>query len=82
MVPEESRAEGTIGVKLYMKYLRSGASVAALLLVILMNLTAQVNRKHRRRRSLLSKCEETFKRLLLFTSQAAYVMQDWWLAYW
>lgn len=48
MVPEESRADGTIGMKLYVKYLRSGGSVAALLLVILMNLTAQVNRKHRR----------------------------------
>lgn len=48
MVPEESRADGTISVKLYVKYLRSGGSMVALLLVVLMNLTAQVNRKRRR----------------------------------
>lgn len=47
MVPEESRADGTIGMKLYVKYLRSGGSVVTLLFVVLMNLTAQVNRKRR-----------------------------------
>ncbi|XP_051799250.1 ATP-binding cassette sub-family C member 4-like isoform X1 [Acanthochromis polyacanthus] len=51
---EESRAQGTIGVKLYVKYLRAGASILTLLVVILINLLAQV----------------------------AYIMQDWWLAYW
>ncbi|XP_041834872.1 ATP-binding cassette sub-family C member 4-like [Melanotaenia boesemani] len=53
-IPEESRAEGNIGVRLYLKYLRAGANIMVLLLVILVNLLAQV----------------------------AYIMQDWWLAYW
>ncbi|XP_076579274.1 ATP-binding cassette sub-family C member 4-like [Chaetodon auriga] len=53
-VAEESRAHGTIGVSLYVKYLRAGASVLVLVIVILMNLLAQ----------------------------GAYIMQDWWLAYW
>ncbi len=44
-VAEESRAQGTIGVGLYVKYLRAGASILALLAVILMNLLAQVRRK-------------------------------------
>nr|XP_046237998.1 ATP-binding cassette sub-family C member 4-like isoform X2 [Scatophagus argus] len=53
-VAEESRAQGTIGVKLYVKYLTAGANIVALLAVILLNIMAQV----------------------------AYIMQDWWLAYW
>ncbi|XP_050923142.1 ATP-binding cassette sub-family C member 4 [Lates calcarifer] len=53
-VVEESRAEGTIGVSLYVKFLRAGASIFTLLVVLLVNLLAQV----------------------------AYIMQDWWLAYW
>ncbi|XP_038572949.1 multidrug resistance-associated protein 4 [Micropterus salmoides] len=53
-VAEESRAQGTIGVNLYVKYLRAGASILLLLVVMLVNLLAQV----------------------------AYIMQDWWLAYW
>ncbi|XP_040888565.1 multidrug resistance-associated protein 4 [Toxotes jaculatrix] len=51
---EESRAQGTIGARLYIKYLRAGANVVTLLFVILVNFLAQV----------------------------AYIMQDWWLAYW
>ncbi|XP_072240755.1 ATP-binding cassette sub-family C member 4-like [Leuresthes tenuis] len=42
-VPEESRAEGTIGVSLYVKYLKAGASVLFLLFVILVNILAQVS---------------------------------------
>ncbi|KAE8278604.1 Multidrug resistance-associated protein 4 [Larimichthys crocea] len=53
-VAEESRAQGTIGVSLYVKYLRAGANIAVLLIVLLVNILAQV----------------------------AYIMQDWWLAYW
>ncbi|XP_029302444.1 multidrug resistance-associated protein 4-like isoform X2 [Cottoperca gobio] len=41
-VVEESRAEGNIGVSLYVKYLKAGASVTVLLLVILINILAQV----------------------------------------
>ncbi|CAG5933599.1 unnamed protein product, partial [Menidia menidia] len=41
-VPEESRAQGTISVGLYVKYLKAGANVAVLLFVILINLLAQV----------------------------------------
>lgn len=44
-VPEESRAMGDIGFKLYFKYLRAGASVLALLVVSLINILAQVSRK-------------------------------------
>nr|XP_057907957.1 multidrug resistance-associated protein 4 isoform X1 [Doryrhamphus excisus] len=51
---EESRAEGSIGMKLYMKYLRAGASIFILLVLLLLNILAQV----------------------------AYIVQDWWLAYW
>ncbi|XP_054637104.1 multidrug resistance-associated protein 4 isoform X2 [Dunckerocampus dactyliophorus] len=51
---EESRAEGSIGVKLYIKYWRAGASIFILLVVILLNILAQV----------------------------AFIVQDWWLAYW
>ncbi|KAI3366042.1 hypothetical protein L3Q82_009871, partial [Scortum barcoo] len=53
-VAEESRAQGTIGVSLYVKYLTAGANVVVLLVVMLLNILAQV----------------------------AYIMQDWWLAYW
>ncbi|XP_044044179.1 multidrug resistance-associated protein 4 isoform X2 [Siniperca chuatsi] len=53
-VAEESRAQGTIGVSLYIKYLRAGGNIMILLAVILVNVLAQV----------------------------AYIMQDWWLAYW
>uniref|UniRef100_A0A3Q3LYS7 Multidrug resistance-associated protein 4-like n=1 Tax=Labrus bergylta TaxID=56723 RepID=A0A3Q3LYS7_9LABR len=47
-VAEESRAQGTIGMSLYYKYLRAGASILFLLTVF----------------------------------AVAYIMQDWWLAYW
>uniref|UniRef100_A0A674MDC3 Cystic fibrosis transmembrane conductance regulator n=1 Tax=Takifugu rubripes TaxID=31033 RepID=A0A674MDC3_TAKRU len=42
-VPEESRAEGNIGLKLYLQYLRSGANVVVLLVVLLFNIMAQVS---------------------------------------
>ncbi|XP_047210875.1 multidrug resistance-associated protein 4 isoform X1 [Girardinichthys multiradiatus] len=42
-VPEESRAQGTIGLKLYLKYLRAGANLFILLFVVLLNLLAQVS---------------------------------------
>lgn len=51
---EESRAQGTIGAGLYVKYLRAGASIVILLFLILVNVLAEI----------------------------AYIMQDWWLAYW
>lgn len=54
MLAEESRAQGDIGVGLYVTYLKAGASVIVLLFVMIINLLAQV----------------------------AYIMQDWWLAYW
>ncbi|KAM9328000.1 ATP-binding cassette sub-family C member 4 isoform 2-T2 [Pholidichthys leucotaenia] len=54
LVAEEGRAHGTIGMGLYIKYLRAGASIATLLFALLMNFLAQV----------------------------AYILQDWWLAYW
>ncbi|TWW64058.1 Multidrug resistance-associated protein 4 [Takifugu flavidus] len=41
-VPEESRAEGNIGLKLYLQYLRSGANVVVLLVVLLFNIVAQL----------------------------------------
>ncbi|XP_032362004.1 ATP-binding cassette sub-family C member 4 isoform X1 [Etheostoma spectabile] len=41
-VPEESRAEGTIGVSLYVKYLRAGASIVVLLVGIVVSILAQV----------------------------------------
>ncbi|XP_049919631.1 ATP-binding cassette sub-family C member 4-like [Epinephelus moara] len=41
-VAEESRAQGTIKVSLYVKYLKAGANVVVLLAVILMNILAQV----------------------------------------
>ncbi|XP_074483833.1 ATP-binding cassette sub-family C member 4-like [Sebastes fasciatus] len=41
-VPEESRSEGTIGVGLYVKYLKAGAHVVVLVVVILFNILAQV----------------------------------------
>lgn len=44
-VVEESRAQGTIGLGLYVKYLRAGASFVVLLVVILANLLAQVHTK-------------------------------------
>ncbi|XP_028288222.1 ATP-binding cassette sub-family C member 4 [Parambassis ranga] len=42
-VVEESRAQGTIGLSLYVKYLRAGANFVVLLIVILINLLAQVS---------------------------------------
>ncbi|RVE75296.1 hypothetical protein OJAV_G00015460 [Oryzias javanicus] len=42
-VPEESRGQGTIGTKLYMKYLQAGANMAVLLFVMLVNVLAQVS---------------------------------------
>uniref|UniRef100_A0A3Q1B681 Cystic fibrosis transmembrane conductance regulator n=1 Tax=Amphiprion ocellaris TaxID=80972 RepID=A0A3Q1B681_AMPOC len=44
-LPEESRAQGTIGVRLYVKYLRAGASIVTLLAAIVLNLLAQVRSK-------------------------------------
>lgn len=44
-VAEESRAQGTIGVSLYVKYLRAGANIAVLLIVLLVNILAQVGKK-------------------------------------
>uniref|UniRef100_A0A8C3G639 ATP-binding cassette, sub-family C (CFTR/MRP), member 4 n=1 Tax=Cyclopterus lumpus TaxID=8103 RepID=A0A8C3G639_CYCLU len=44
MVEEESRAQGNIGVGLYVTYLKAGASVVVLLTVILMNILSQVPR--------------------------------------
>ncbi|XP_068446641.1 ATP-binding cassette sub-family C member 4-like isoform X2 [Clinocottus analis] len=41
-VAEESRAQGNIGISLYVRYLKAGANVVALLLVILINVLAQV----------------------------------------
>lgn len=41
-VVEESRAQGTIGLRLYVKYLKAGANVMVLLFVILINILAQV----------------------------------------
>ncbi|XP_032413049.1 ATP-binding cassette sub-family C member 4 [Xiphophorus hellerii] len=42
-VPEESRAQGTIGMKMYLKYLRAGANIVVLLFAVLVNLLAQVS---------------------------------------
>ncbi|XP_029521300.1 ATP-binding cassette sub-family C member 4-like isoform X2 [Oncorhynchus nerka] len=53
-VVEESRSDGTIGVGLYVKYLKAGANILVLIGVL----------------------------LLQFLAQAAYILQDWWLAYW
>ncbi|XP_064825804.1 ATP-binding cassette sub-family C member 4-like isoform X1 [Oncorhynchus masou masou] len=53
-VAEESRSAGTIGVGLYVKYLKAGANILVLIGVV----------------------------LLQFLAQAAYILQDWWLAYW
>uniref|UniRef100_G3PLJ6 Multidrug resistance-associated protein 4 n=1 Tax=Gasterosteus aculeatus aculeatus TaxID=481459 RepID=G3PLJ6_GASAC len=41
-VAEESSAQGNIGVRLYVKYLKAGAGVVLLLIVIALNLLAQV----------------------------------------
>ncbi|KAL7370299.1 hypothetical protein ABVT39_025137 [Epinephelus coioides] len=41
-VAEENRAQGTIKMSLYFKYLKAGANVVVLLAVILMNILAQV----------------------------------------
>lgn len=41
-VPEESRAQGDIGLKIYAKYLRAGANVVVLLVVLIVNIVAQV----------------------------------------
>ncbi|XP_061652415.1 multidrug resistance-associated protein 4 isoform X2 [Phyllopteryx taeniolatus] len=51
---EETRAQGSIGLNMYMKYLRAGASILVVVVVMLLNILAQV----------------------------AYIVQDWWLAYW
>ncbi|XP_019724109.1 ATP-binding cassette sub-family C member 4 isoform X2 [Hippocampus comes] len=53
-VAEESRAQGSIGLNIYIKYLRAGASVLVVVIALLLNILAQV----------------------------AYIVQDWWLAYW
>ncbi|XP_051908226.1 multidrug resistance-associated protein 4 isoform X2 [Hippocampus zosterae] len=53
-VAEESRAQGSIGLNIYIKYLQAGASVLVVVIALLLNILAQV----------------------------AYIVQDWWLAYW
>uniref|UniRef100_A0A4W4ENF7 Cystic fibrosis transmembrane conductance regulator n=1 Tax=Electrophorus electricus TaxID=8005 RepID=A0A4W4ENF7_ELEEL len=57
-VAEESRSEGTIGIHMYLKYLRAGANILMLIVLVLLNLLAQVQ------------------------PTVAYILQDWWLAYW
>ncbi|XP_054480100.1 ATP-binding cassette sub-family C member 4-like [Anoplopoma fimbria] len=42
-IAEESRAQGNIGISLYVKYLKAGANVVVLLTVILVNILAQVS---------------------------------------
>ncbi|KAJ8350063.1 hypothetical protein SKAU_G00251930, partial [Synaphobranchus kaupii] len=42
-IAEETRSEGTIGLSLYVKFLRAGASTLMLLVVIALNLFAQVS---------------------------------------
>ncbi|XP_076871404.1 ATP-binding cassette sub-family C member 4 isoform X2 [Brachyhypopomus gauderio] len=54
MMAEESRSDGTIGMRLYLKYFRAGASVLLLVVLVALNLLAET----------------------------AYILQDWWLAYW
>lgn len=44
-VVEESRGEGNIKFSLYLKYLRAGANILVLVLMVLINLLAQVNDK-------------------------------------
>ncbi|XP_077453086.1 ATP-binding cassette sub-family C member 4 isoform X3 [Stigmatopora argus] len=53
-VAEESRAQGSIGLSMYMKYMQAGASMFLVVVVMLLNVLAQV----------------------------AYIVHDWWLAYW
>ncbi|KAJ8389751.1 hypothetical protein AAFF_G00114570 [Aldrovandia affinis] len=53
-IVEESRSEGNIKLSLYVKYFRAGANILVLIILILLNLFAQV----------------------------AYILHDWWLAYW
>lgn len=82
-VPEEIRADGTISAKLYLKYLRAGANVLLLVVVMLINLLAQVQTDRQpaggaKERLLLPLGGLTLCSVL----QVAYVMQDWWLAYW
>lgn len=52
-MPEESRAEGTISAKLYVKYLRAGANILFLVVVMLINVLAQVHTDSRGRRQAL-----------------------------
>jgi len=42
-VAEESRLEGTIGMGLYFKYLRAGANVLIVLLLIVLSISAEVS---------------------------------------
>lgn len=53
-VMEESRIEGTISMRLYVKYFLAGVNLLVMFVIILLNLL----------------------------SQASYILQDWWLAYW
>ena len=41
-IVEESRSEGTIGVGLYVKYLKAGANILVLIGVVLLQFLAQV----------------------------------------
>uniref|UniRef100_A0A669EIC6 Multidrug resistance-associated protein 4 n=1 Tax=Oreochromis niloticus TaxID=8128 RepID=A0A669EIC6_ORENI len=41
---EENRAQGTIGMRIYAKYLTAGANIVVLLAVVLLNIMAQVHR--------------------------------------
>ncbi|KAI4886639.1 hypothetical protein NFI96_012768 [Prochilodus magdalenae] len=42
-VAEESRSEGTIGVRMYLKYFTAGVNILMLLLLVLLNLLAQTS---------------------------------------
>lgn len=78
-VAEENRAQGNIGVALYLKYLKAGASVAVLLAIIGMNILAQVPRPEE---TWAGPEEREENRSLSFVLQLAYILQDWWLAHW
>uniref|UniRef100_A0A3P9CNU7 Cystic fibrosis transmembrane conductance regulator n=1 Tax=Maylandia zebra TaxID=106582 RepID=A0A3P9CNU7_9CICH len=41
---EETRAQGTIGIRIYAKYLAAGANIVVLLAVVLLNIMAQVHK--------------------------------------
>lgn len=77
---EETRAEGNVGCHIYLKYFFAGCNVLALILIILLSITAEVC--HSSQPSVSHTDAWSYSHRWTLSPQVTYILQDWWLVYW